>query len=95
MASISCLAKLKDLWQRPGTRDAREDPTTNGGMQNGSSVGICTRCVHVFARLGADVYAQSVLINKVSASELSRKFIKVASLVGRGSAALARLCSLV
>ena len=39
-------------------------PTTNGGMQNWSSVGIRTRCTHVFARLGADSYAQSVLINK-------------------------------
>ena len=26
-------------------------PTSNNGMQNGSSVGTCTRCVHVFARL--------------------------------------------
>ncbi len=27
-------------------------PTTNGGMQNGSSAGICTHCIHVFfARL--------------------------------------------
>ncbi len=29
----------------------RPNPTNNGGMQNGSSVGTCTRCVHVFARL--------------------------------------------
>ncbi len=50
-------------------------PTTNGGMQNGSSVGIRTRRVHVFARVGADLYAQSVLNNKISASELSRQFI--------------------
>ncbi len=27
-----------------------------------------------FARFGADLYAQSVLINKISASELTRKF---------------------
>ena len=26
-------------------------PTTNGGMQNGSSVKTCTNCTHVFARL--------------------------------------------
>ncbi len=25
--------------------------TSSGGMQNGSSVAICTRCIHVFARL--------------------------------------------
>ena len=52
-------------------------------MQNGSSVGIriqYTHCIHVFAR--ADLYAQSELINKISASELSRKFVKSALLVG-------------
>ena len=31
---------------------------------------------------GTDLYAQSVLINKIFASELSRKFIKSALLVG-------------
>ncbi len=30
-------------------------PTTNGGMQNGSSVGICTCCIDVFARFGVDL----------------------------------------
>ncbi len=35
-----------------------------------------------FCMFGADLYAQSVLINKVSASELSRKLIKSALLVG-------------
>ncbi len=57
-------------------------------MQNGSSVGICTRCIHVFARLAPDLYAQSVLIHKISASELSRKFIKSALLVGNWSLAV-------
>ncbi len=47
-------------------------------MQNGCSVEIYTHCIHAFARL----YAQSVLISKISASELSRKFIKSALLVG-------------
>ncbi len=52
-------------------------------MQNGSAVGIrATHCMHVFARLGADLYAQSVIINKISASELSRMFIKSALSVG-------------
>ena len=31
---------------------------------------------HVFARFGADLHAQSVLVSKISASELRRKFIK-------------------
>ncbi len=60
-------------------------PTTNGGMQNGSSVGMCTRCTHVFARLAPICCAQSVLINKISASELSRKFITSAVSVGCAS----------
>ena len=53
-------------------------------MQNGSSVGICTRCVRVIflPRFGADLHAQSVLCSKISASELSRKFVKCALSVG-------------
>ncbi len=35
-----------------------------------------------FCTLGADLHAQSVLIDKLSASELSRKFIKSALWVG-------------
>ncbi len=35
-----------------------------------------------FCTFGADLYAQSVLSNKISASELSRKFIESALLVG-------------
>ncbi len=51
-------------------------------VQNGSSVGMCTRRVHVFARLAPDLHAQSVISNKISASELRRNFIKSALLVG-------------
>ncbi len=36
-----------------------------------------------FACFRADLYAQSVIINKVSASELRRKIIKSALLVGQ------------
>ncbi len=35
-----------------------------------------------FCMFGADLHAQSELINKICASELSRKFIKDALLVG-------------
>ena len=56
-------------------------PTTNGGVQNGSSVGIDAHCTHVFCTIG-DLYARSVHINKISALELSRKFIKSPLLVG-------------
>ena len=36
-----------------------------------------------FCTFRADLYAQSVLINEISASELSRKFIKSALLAGQ------------
>ncbi len=42
----------------------------------------------VFARLAPDLYAQSVIIDKISASELRRKFIKSALLVGSGTVEL-------
>ncbi len=51
-------------------------PTTKGGMQNGST--LHTR----FCTFGGDLHAQLVFINKTSASELSRKLIKSALLVG-------------
>ncbi len=38
--------------------------------------------VHVAHTFGTNLHAQSVLINKISASELSREFIKTALLVG-------------
>ena len=57
-------------------------PTTSDGMQNGSSVRMLTHCIHVFCTFGANLYAQLVLINKMSALELRRRFIKIALLVG-------------
>ena len=56
----------------------KDYPTTNGGMQNGSSVGTRTHCIHVFELLAPILCALSVLTNKISAS----KFIKSAVLVG-------------
>ncbi len=41
--------------------------------------------MHIFCMFGTDLYAQSVLINKISALELSRKLIKSALLVGYDS----------
>ena len=51
-------------------------------MQNGSSVGIHIHCLHVFARLAPICMLSQWFINEISASELSRKLIKSASLVG-------------
>ena len=57
-------------------------PTTKGGVQNGS----CSRNIYMlhtsFFTFDADLYAQSVLTNKISASELTRKLIKSPLLVG-------------
>ncbi len=57
-------------------------PTTNGGMQNGSSVGIRTCCVHVFARSAPIFMLSRCLLTEFCASELSRKFVKSVLLVG-------------
>ena len=38
-----------------------------------------------FCTFGANLYGQSVLINKIPASELSRKFVKSALLVGQAN----------
>ncbi len=44
-------------------------------------------CIHIaymfFCSFDANLYTQSMLINKISASQLSRKFIKSALLVGK------------
>ena len=52
-------------------------PTTNGGMQNGSSVGTCmytlhTRFLHVFLRRFVMRFVV-VIIDTISASEFSRE----------------------
>ncbi len=58
-------------------------PTTNRGMQKWD-LSFSTYTLHTrFFTFGADLYAQSVIINKISATELSRKLIKSALLVGR------------
>ena len=59
------------------------DPTTNGGMQNGSSVGIHARCKQVFACLAPICVHGRCLLTNISASELSRNFLKSALLVGQ------------
>ncbi len=67
---------------------ASSRPTTNGGMQkrnivNKISAGILytTQCIHIFPRLA--LFVSRCIGAKFSASELSRKFIKSALLVGR------------
>ena len=51
--------------------------------KNAYPVGICARFMRVFfCMFGTDLYAQPVIINKISASELRRKFNKSAFIVG-------------
>ena len=57
-------------------------PTTNGGMQKWKLSRNMYTLHTRFCTFGTNLHAQSVLINKISASELSRKFIKSALLVG-------------
>ncbi len=46
-------------------------PTINGGMQNGRSVGLCTHCTHVFARLAPICMLSRYLLTKF----LRRSFV--------------------
>ena len=72
----------EEQYNRRCPRKRESFPTTNGGMQNGSSVEICARCIHVFAHLAPIYMLSRCLLTKISASELSRKFIKSALLAG-------------
>ena len=51
-------------------------PTTNGGIQNGNSAGICTQCIHVFTRLAPICMLSRCLLTKISAQELIWKLTK-------------------
>ena len=78
------IAAFVDSEMRQREREGGGNPTNNSGMQNGSSVGIYTQCIHVFAHFAPICTLCRALINKISPSELSRKFIKSALLVGKG-----------
>ena len=83
--SLDMIHRLLHFLQR-NNRAAlqQESPTTNTLV---CKIGAQSEYVHVaytfYAHLAPDLYAQSVVSNKISASELSRKFIKSALLVGR------------
>ncbi len=64
------------------TGNITQPPTVVCKMEAQLEYVTSTRGTHAFARLGTNLYAQSVHINKISASELSSKFIKGALLVG-------------
>ena len=76
------LQKKKKGGERNVVRPASLSPPQPATVacKNESSVGICTHCMHFFARRFANLL--ETYYNKTSASELSRKFIKSALLVG-------------
>ncbi len=77
---VPTTAGKSDCETHGGTTYTTQPPTV--ACRNGSSVGILYTLHTRLCTFGADLYAQSVLTNKNSASELSRKFIKSALLVG-------------
>ena len=71
------------LWNWRRWWRAEAQPATLA-RKNGSSVGTCTCCVHVFFHVLVPICMLSRwLSTKISASELRRKFLKVALLVGK------------
>ncbi len=56
----------------------KKHPTTNGGMQNRSSVGIHTQCVHVFARLALICMLSRCLVTKFLRRSSVRTYQKCA-----------------
>ena len=65
--TVACKNGSSVWTARGGGQNMESDwvhPTSNGGMQTGSSVGIRTRRTHVFCTLGADLHAQSVIIDE-------------------------------
>ncbi len=61
----------------------REYPTTNGGMQNGSSVEICTHCTHVFARSSQICMLSRCLLKKFLHRSSGGTLIRVRCLLGK------------
>ncbi len=61
-----------------------DNPTTHGGMQNGRSVGICTRCVHAFARLAPIFMLSRCLFTKFLRRSSAGSLSRVRCWLGRG-----------
>ena len=58
-------------------------PTTNSGMQNGSSVGLRTRCIHVLAQLAPIFMLSRCLLTKFLARSSVESLLRVRCLVGQ------------
>ncbi len=69
-------------WHKTREKQLEKLPNHQWWYAKWKLIAICTHCHTCFCTFGADFLAQPVLINKTSASEFSRKFIKVALLVG-------------
>ncbi len=57
-------------------------PTTNGDMQNGTSVAICTHCIHVFAGLASICVLSRRLLTEFLHRSSSGSLLRVPLLVG-------------
>ncbi len=79
----SSSSSLSHSCPTPASVHASPPPNHQRWYAKGSSVETYTHCIHVYARLVLILCAHSVLINKISASKLRRKFIKSALLVGQ------------
>ena len=66
-----------------GRKVGKENPTTNAGMQNGSSVGIHTRCTHVFPHLAPIFVLSRCLVAKFLHRSSGGSLLKSALLVGK------------
>ena len=72
IASLTLVSVMVSTHPRKHTHTHTQPPTV--ACNDGSSVGIRTRCAHLlFARSGAGLHTQSVLVDKISASEPSRE----------------------
>ena len=63
----------------------RRYPITNSGMQNGSSVGICTHCIHGFACLAPICMLIRCLLKKILHRSSVRSLLRVRYCLGTSS----------
>ncbi len=101
-SSILSLSFISDLNPPPSLRDHNFfslstpaapfcPPSRNYPTTNGSSVGIRTHCRHIFA-FGADLQAQSMLIDKISGSDSFGNLLRVCCWLGTAKNTGSRKC---
>ena len=61
----------------------RCNPTTNGGLVNGSSVGICIHCIHIFAHLAPVCMLSRFLLAKFLHQSSVESLLKLRCWLGK------------